>query len=87
MMRFTGVNDGGHRAFKRGEPHVGLAWVLREVIHTPDMSVRDTVCMLHRLTGETGYSDRAESVAPTCELRENNNTPPTIRFKHGEARI
>ncbi len=29
----------------------------------------------------------AESVAPACELYENNNTLTTVRFKHGEARL
>jgi hypothetical protein len=41
--------------------------------------------MLHGSKEETGHSDRAESVAPTCELRENNNTLTTIRVKQGEA--
>jgi hypothetical protein len=53
------------------------------MIYTSDMSIRNTVCMLHGSTEETGYSDRAERVAPTCELRENNNTFTTIRVKHG----
>jgi hypothetical protein len=48
---------------------------------------RDTVFMLHGSTEETGCSDRAESVALACELRENNNTLTTIRFKHGEVRL
>jgi hypothetical protein len=57
------------------------------MICTPDMCIRDPVCMLHGSTEETGYSDRAESVARTCELRENNNTLATIRIKHDEARL
>jgi hypothetical protein len=57
------------------------------MICTPDMSIRDAVCMLHRSTEKTGSSVRAESVAPTCELRENNNTVTTIQVKHGEARL
>jgi len=32
-------------------------------------------------------SDRAESIAPACKLRENNKTLTTIRVKHGEARL
>jgi hypothetical protein len=28
-----------------------------------------------------------EGVVPAYELRENNNTLTTIRFKHGEARL
>jgi hypothetical protein len=71
----------------RGEPHVGFAWVLRVMIYGPDMSIRNTLCMLHGLTEETGYSDRAESVAPATELRENDNTFTTIPDKHGEARL
>jgi Uma2 family endonuclease len=43
------------------------------------MSIRNTVCMLHGSTEETGYSDRAESIAPACELRENNNMIMRIR--------
>jgi hypothetical protein len=43
--------------------------------------------MRHGSTEETGFSDRAESVALACELRENNNTLTTIRVKHGEARL
>jgi hypothetical protein len=43
--------------------------------------------MLHGSTEETGYSDRAEGIAPACELRENNNSLTTIRIKHGEARL
>jgi hypothetical protein len=43
--------------------------------------------MLHGSTEETGYSDRAESIAPACELRENNNSLTTIRIKYGEARL
>jgi hypothetical protein len=74
-------------AFLRGEPYVGFAWVLRAMIYTSDMSIRNTVCMLHGSKVETRYSDRAESVAPTCELRENNNTLTTIRVKHGEAQL
>jgi hypothetical protein len=41
----------------------------------------------HGSTEETGESDRAESVAPACELRENNNTLTTIRVKQDEARL
>jgi hypothetical protein len=52
----------------------------------PDMSIRNTVCTLHGSTEETGYSARAESVAPAYELRENNNTLTTIRVKQDEAR-
>jgi hypothetical protein len=73
-------------AFERGEPYVGFAWVLRAMIYTPDMSIRNTVCMLRGSTEETGYSDRAESIAPACELRENNNSL-MIRVKHCEARL
>jgi hypothetical protein len=72
---------------QRGEPYVGFACVLCAMIYTSDMSIRNTVCMLHGSTEETGYSDRAESVAPACELRENNNSLMTIRVKHGEARL
>jgi hypothetical protein len=75
------------RAFLRGEPYVGFAWVLRAMIYTSDMSISNTVRLLHGSTEEAGYSDRAESVAPACELRENNNTLATIRIKHGEARL
>jgi hypothetical protein len=56
------------------------------MIYTPDM-IRNTVCMLHGSIEETGNSDRAESVALACELRENNNTLTTIRVKHNEARL
>ena len=55
------------------------------MIYTPDMSIRDTVCMLHGSKEETGYSDRAVSVAPECELRETNNTLTTIWIKQDEA--
>jgi hypothetical protein len=51
------------------------------------MRIHNTVCTLHGLTEETGYSDRAESIAPACELRENNNTLTTIRVKQDEARL
>ena len=44
-------------------PHIGFAWALRAMIYAPDMSIRETVCMLHGSTQETEYSDRAESVA------------------------
>jgi hypothetical protein len=57
------------------------------MIYTPDMSIRNTVCMLHGSTEEAGYSERAESVVSECELRENNNTLTTIRVKHGEAQL
>ena len=57
------------------------------MIYTSDMSIRNTVCMLHGSKEETGYSDRAERVAPACEFHENNNTLTTVRFKHGEARL
>jgi len=57
------------------------------MIYTSDMSIRNTFCMLHGSKGETEYSDRAESVAPACELRENNTNLTTIRIKHGEARL
>jgi hypothetical protein len=57
------------------------------MIYASEMSIRNTVCMLHGSKEETGYSDRAESVAPACELRENKNTLTTIRIKHGEARL
>jgi hypothetical protein len=55
------------------------------MIYTSDMSIHNTVCMPHGSTEETGYSDRAESVAPACELRENNSSLTTNRVKHGEA--
>jgi hypothetical protein len=71
----------------RGEPYVGLAWVLPAMIYTSDISIRNTACMLHGSTEGTGYCDRAESVAPACELRENNSTLMTTRVKHGEARL
>jgi hypothetical protein len=57
------------------------------MIYTSDMSVRNTVCMSHGSKEETGYSDRTESVAPACEVRENNNTLTTIWIKHSEARL
>ena len=57
------------------------------MIYTSDMSIRNTVCMLHASKEETGYSDRAESVAPVCELRENNNKLTTIRIKQDDARL
>jgi hypothetical protein len=57
------------------------------MICTSDMSVRNTVCMPRGSKEETGYSDRAESVAPACELRENNNKLTTIWVKHGETRL
>jgi hypothetical protein len=75
------------RAVQRGEPYVGFAWNLRAMIYTSDMRIRNTVCTLRGSTEETGYCDRAESVAPACELRENNNTLTTIRVKHNEARL
>jgi hypothetical protein len=53
--------------------------------YTSDMSVRNTVCMPHGSKEETGYSDRPESVAAACELRENNSTLTTIRVKQDEA--
>jgi hypothetical protein len=59
----------------------------RTVIYTSDMSVRNTVCMQHGSKDETGYSDRAESVAPACELRENSYKLTTIRIKQDEARL
>jgi hypothetical protein len=55
------------------------------MIYTSDMSIRNTVCMLHGSKEEIGYSDRAESVVPACELRENNSTLTTIRVKQDEA--
>jgi hypothetical protein len=75
------------RVFQRGEPYVRFAWVLRSMIYTSDMRARNTVCMLHGSTEETGNSARAENVAPACELRENNNMPVTTRVKHSEARL
>jgi hypothetical protein len=57
------------------------------MIYTSDMSIRNTVCVLHGSKEETGYSDRAVSVAPTCELRENNSTLTTIRIRQDEARL
>jgi hypothetical protein len=57
------------------------------MIYTSDMSIRNTVCMLHGSKEETGYSDRAGSVAPACEPRENNSTLTTIRIKQDEARL
>ena len=57
------------------------------MIYTSDMSVRNTVCMPHGSKEETGYSGRPESVAPACELRENNNTLTTIQVKHDEAQL
>ena len=74
-------------AFQRGELDVGFAWALRAVIYTSDMSVVTPVFMRHGLTEATGVSDSAASVALACELRENNNTLTTIRFKHDEARL
>ncbi|MDB6009291.1 MAG: hypothetical protein JWL65_1541, partial [Gammaproteobacteria bacterium] len=65
--------------------YVGFAWVVRTMIYTSDMSIRNTGCLLHGSKEETGYSDRAESVAPACELRENNNRLTTIRIKQDEA--
>jgi hypothetical protein len=71
---------------KRGEPHVGFAWVLHVMIYTSDMSVRDTsVCCTERQKKQE--FERAESVASACGLRENNNTLPAIRVKHGKARL
>ena len=75
------------RAFQRSEPYAGFAWVLRAMIYVSDMSIRNTICGLHGSTEETGYSDRAESIAPACELGENNNSLMTIRVKHGGARL
>jgi hypothetical protein len=43
--------------------------------------------MLRGSKEETGYSGRAESVVPACELRENNNTLTTIRIKQDGARL
>ena len=57
------------------------------MIYASDMSVRNTGCMLHGSKEETGHSDRAESVATACELRENNNTLTTIWIKHRETRL
>ena len=58
---------------------------MRTMIYTSDMSIRNTVCMLHGSKEETGYSDRTQSVALACELRENNSTLTAIRVKQDEA--
>jgi hypothetical protein len=55
------------------------------MIYASDMSICNTVCMLHGSMEETGYFDRAESVASACELRENNNKLTRIRIKQDEA--
>ena len=86
-MEQRGVPASSERAFPRGEPYVGFACVLRALIYTSDMSMRNTVRMLHGSREETGYSDHAESIAPACEPRENNNSLTTIRIKYGEARL
>ena len=57
------------------------------MIYTSDMSIRNTVCMLHGSKEETEFSDRAGSVVPACELRENNSTLTTIRIKQDEAQL
>jgi len=74
------------RLFHRGEPHAGLAWVPRAVIHTLNMTSA-TRLYAAQIDKINSIPAPAERIAPACGLRKNNTTLTTIRFKHREPRL